>query len=383
MSTSPLLDAALNYARRGWWVFPVHRPSSPGCSCRNPNCERIGKHPRIKAWGNLATTNEVAINKWWGEWPDANVAILTGTKSGLLVLDVDNKNGKDGDATLDALCRRYDWHPQTFTVKTASGRHFYFAHPNGTIHSGTSALGPGLDVQGNGQYVITPPSLHESGCLYECLDSETPVANVPEPILALIRPLHANPRVAEGRNNELTSIAGRERRAGATESDIVNHLLEENHLRYDEPLPDDEVRRIARSVARYAPAAPNLYWMPWYMSDWFESLVVRTGEACERGMYASLLIESWRRKGVLPNDPAQLWRLAQADSPEQFKDAQDFVLSEFLPGELDGKPVLVHPRITQLWAQQAKAYAQKVEAGRKSGASRRSRERNNSSPSGT
>jgi len=119
------------------------------------------------------------------------------------------------------------------------------------------------------------------------------------------------------------------------------------------------------------------------MSDWFESLVVRTGEACERGMYASLLIESWRRKGVLPNDPAQLWRLAQADSPEQFKDAQDFVLSEFLPGELDGKPVLVHPRITQLWAQQAKAYAQKVEAGRKSGASRRSRERNNSSPSGT
>jgi uncharacterized protein YdaU (DUF1376 family) len=91
-------------------------------------------------------------------------------------------------------------------------------------------------------------------------------------------------------------------------------------------------------------------------------------------MYASLIVETWRHHGVLPDDP-QLWRLAQADSLEQFQQAREFLLSEFESGDLDGRQVLVHPRIVLLWEKQAQKYAQRVESGRKSGDSRRSRKR--------
>lgn len=371
-----LLNAALDYAGKGWRIFPVHTPTGRGCSCHKPNCDAIGKHSRVKAWPDVATTDATTIRNWWAKWPDANVGIATGLKSRLLVLDVDNKNGKDGNAALAALCRLHNWKPETFTVKTASGRHLYFAHPGGTITGGTCVLGPGLDVQGDGKCVITAPSLHQAGCHYECLDSNAPIAELPDPILALVSfSRKSGDTRIQGRNMDLTSIAGRERRAGATESEIRDRLLTESQSRYKMPLGCDEVLRIARSVARYDPATPNLYWMPLYMNDWFGSLVVRTGKACHRGMYASLIFESWQRQGILPNDPALLWRLAQADSLEQFEQEQALVLSEFREAELDDKPILMHPRIAQLWVEQAKKYEQKVEAGRKSGASRRSHKR--------
>jgi uncharacterized protein YdaU (DUF1376 family) len=303
------------------------------------------------------------------------VGIATGVKSRLVVLDVDNKNGKDGNATLEALCRQHDWHPATFTVLTASGRHLYFEHPGGKVHGGTCALGHGLDVQGDGKCVITAPSLHEAGCHYKCLDSNAAVETLPAAILGLVRAASelGNKRIVEGRNVELTSIAGRERRKGATESELADRLLSENQ-RKDVPLSRDEVLRIARSVARYTREEPSLYWMPLIVSDWDGSVIVKSGTSSERGMYASLIVETWRHRGFLPDDP-QLWRLAQADSLEQFQQAREFLLTEFVSGDLEGRRVIVHPRIMQLWEDNARKYAQKVEAGRKSGDSRRSRKR--------
>jgi Bifunctional DNA primase/polymerase, N-terminal/Primase C terminal 1 (PriCT-1) len=324
MSRNQLLCSALGYGVRGWRVFPVHSPTGPRCSCGKSNCEAIGKHSRVKAWPTIATTNETTIRCWWEKWPDANIGIATGAESCLLVLDVDNKGGKDGNATLAELCDRYTWKAETFTIRTASGHHLYFEHPGGSLSGGTCALGPGLDVQGDGKCVITAPSLHQSGCQYQCEDPKAPVARLPESILALIRPAHRpdQQRILEGqRNLELTRIAGRERRKGATESELAEIVLAENQRRCVTPLPRSEALRIAQSVARYDPAEANLYWMPLVISDWDGSLIVKSGSSSERGMYASLIVESWRRRGVLPDD-AQLWRLAQADSQAQFQEAR-------------------------------------------------------------
>src|SRR5829696_4587689 len=90
-TTEAMLDAALAYARRGWPVFPLHTSRGAGCSCGNPSCTDIGKHPRIKGWQDAATTHEAQVRDWWERrWPEANVGIPTGPRSGVLVVDHDH-----------------------------------------------------------------------------------------------------------------------------------------------------------------------------------------------------------------------------------------------------------------------------------------------------
>ena len=72
-----LLQAALAYAQRGWYVFPV-APRS--------------KVPLVKRWPEVATTDADIIAGWWARWPDANIGIATGA-SDLLVIDVDDEHG--------------------------------------------------------------------------------------------------------------------------------------------------------------------------------------------------------------------------------------------------------------------------------------------------
>lgn len=150
MNANDLLSAALGYGKRGWRVFPVHSPTGGTCSCGKADCRSIGKHSRVKGWLEVAGTSESTIRQWWQRWPDANIGIATGRKSGLVVLDVDEKNGKHGDASLTRLCEQHNWHPQTFTVETACGRHYYFQHPGGTVKGGACLAGPGLDIQAVG-----------------------------------------------------------------------------------------------------------------------------------------------------------------------------------------------------------------------------------------
>ncbi len=89
---SNLLNWALGYAKNNWAVIPLHHPNSDGscscsCSCGNPNCKSIGKHPILKNCLKLASTDKKTITQWWSKWPKANIGILTGTKSGLFVVD--------------------------------------------------------------------------------------------------------------------------------------------------------------------------------------------------------------------------------------------------------------------------------------------------------
>ena len=105
---------ALEYASRGWPVFPVHVPAGGGCSCGNPGCEHVGKHPRTQHGLLDATTDEATIRQWWTDWPDANIGFATGAASGIVVLDIDPRHG--GDKTLAGWERQHGLLPHAVEV---------------------------------------------------------------------------------------------------------------------------------------------------------------------------------------------------------------------------------------------------------------------------
>lgn len=271
---NPRLAAALNLAALGWRVFPVHTPllgadgAPPRCSCGTPGCECIGKHPRTAHGFRDATTDSAVIRGWWTRWPNANVGVATGAVSGLVVLDVDPRHG--GDVTLGELEARHGRLPETVVALTGGGgRHYLFAHPGGRIRNSAGNLGVGLDVRGDGGYIVVEPSLHASGRRYAWELSRRPgeVALAPTPpwLLDLIRAGEGKTEVKAGappvgdaiadgaRNSTLFSLAGSMRRRGMSEAAMHAALRAENLAKCDPPLEDHEVAAITRSVMRYAP----------------------------------------------------------------------------------------------------------------------------------
>lgn len=165
---SSFLDAALSYAARGWPVLPLQ-----------------GKIPLTAHGVKDATTDDVTIRAWWHRWPKANVGIACGATSGLLVVDVDARSGG-----LDTLAG-YDLTP-TLTVETGGGGlHLYYRWPDVPIVGGKGRFGAGIDCQGEGRYVVAPPSIHpETGQPYRWCDEDDsiPVGVLPVVLVEVARP---------------------------------------------------------------------------------------------------------------------------------------------------------------------------------------------------
>lgn len=160
---SALVEHALSYARVGWRVFPVHSWRDGCCTCGDPSCENPAKHPLTQHGLHDATCNEAAIRRWWGRWPDANIAIRAEDIG--VVVDVDPRNG--GEESLDRIYADHGGMPDTVEVLTGGGgRHFYLRAPHAVAKGKLPTL-PGIDIQATGSYVIAPPSLHKSGNRYE------------------------------------------------------------------------------------------------------------------------------------------------------------------------------------------------------------------------
>ena len=262
------VDFARVYALRGWPVFPVHLAVREACSCGKPACTNKGKHPQTAHSFYDATTDEDVI-RTWGEvdYPRANIGIRTGKESGLVVLDIDPDKG--GEESLRQLEAQYESLPETVTVVSGGGgRHLYFQHPGGQVPSTSGKLGLGLDTRGDGGYIVAPPSWHASGEAYKWETGKNPIQVPLAPLPAWLSDLlqgppgqESSPRertsiaaqvIPEGRRNEtLTSIAGAMWRQGMIEEAVTTALLIENTRRCRPPLPEEEVKRIVRSIARY------------------------------------------------------------------------------------------------------------------------------------
>jgi putative DNA primase/helicase len=249
--------AAVRYAARGWHVVPLYSIREDGaCDCGRSSCASPGKHPRTPHGQSDATDDANQIHEWWTLWPNANVGVVC-RPSGIVVLDVDPRNG--GDETLTALIEKSDALPVTLTADTGGGgQHYVFQHPGVKL---PAHAGPGIDIKDDG-YIVAAPSLHVSGKRYAWRDEEAPIADMPDWLRAGEKPAAApqvEGKIRDGRRNiALASIAGTMRRRGLGEQEIVAALIEVNRLRCEPALPEEEVRGIAGSIARNYPPDGDL-----------------------------------------------------------------------------------------------------------------------------
>lgn len=245
-------EAARSYLARGWSVVPVQSRS---------------KRPLIK-WEPLQHSRPKAkdVSAWFRRWPDANVAVVTGEISGLVVLDVDPRHG--GDDSLIDLERRYGPLPATVeSITGGGGRHVYFLHPGGVLRN-RAGLAAGIDLRGDGGMIIAPPSVHPNGRRYEWEVShhpdDTPLAPMPPWLLSLARgdtpylghsPSHWRDLVQEGvaqgeRNNAIASLTGHLLWHGVDPAVAAELLLCWNRVRARPPLSDEEVAQTVESIVR-------------------------------------------------------------------------------------------------------------------------------------
>jgi hypothetical protein len=189
------------------------------------------------------------------------VGIVLGSQSGIVVLDIDPRNGSDD--TLHELESEHGALPRTPSVESGGGgRHMYVLAPGAAL---VSSLGPGLDLLGEGRLVVAPPSLHASGRCYQWDEhpDEVELAALPDWMLRLVTPQRAT-RVAsdqtipEGERN-LTQIAGSLRLVLPQTEGIAPALHAINEQQCRPALPRDEVEQIARSAQRW-------HSLPWLTS---------------------------------------------------------------------------------------------------------------------
>ena len=250
MSQAVKIDTARRYLARGWSLLPLRSQD---------------KRPLV-AWEPLQSSHPSAeqVADWFGRWPDANIGIVTGEISNLIVLDIDPKHG--GDASLDRLERQFGQLPATIEVTTGGGgHHFYFAHHGGLIRSRTG-LAQGVDLRGDGGYIVAPPSIHPSGHPYLWAVGHSPedvaLAALPRWILlesggsrARRTPSDWRRLVREGvpegqRNSSIAALTGHLLRHQVDPEVVLELLLSWNRMRCRPPLQDAEVAQVVSNIIR-------------------------------------------------------------------------------------------------------------------------------------
>jgi hypothetical protein len=241
-----LLRAALALAAKNIAIFPC----APGQ--KTPAC----RHGHLQA-----TTDAIVINAWWHENPNYNLAIATGPKSGIFVVDTD---GAEAEAALIALGDL----PETVTVLTAKGRHRYFKLPPGLkMNCSVRKLipGVGIDIRAEGGFAVCPPSRHPDGPVYKWVKGIRTFADPPQWLLDKITAIKGSNGqhtpssewcrlVIEGvnqgeRNDSITRLAGYLLRRYVDPA-VVRELIRcWNEVRCRPPLPSEDIDRIIKSIA--------------------------------------------------------------------------------------------------------------------------------------
>ena len=276
MATAPneLAVAAVRYASTyDWAVFPVHSIRDGACTCSQPDCGSPGKHPRTAKGLNDATKDQQVIKGWWEQWPDSNIGVRTGQVSGIMAVDLDVK-----DENVNGITNWYellDDHgsASTMTAFTGSGgQHWIYKLPaNVEVRNDAGTkLARGIDVRGDGGYIVVAPSLHISGETYQWEDNSQAVL-APEWLITkcanpVIRTVEVIERPAGGyepwvtealggvgesyRNQTAARLVGYFHKQGLAE-DIIYAVLTPFAEACDPPMDIRELRRTVASVSRY------------------------------------------------------------------------------------------------------------------------------------
>lgn len=234
-------EEALHLASLGWSVFPV----AAG-----------GKSPATKHGFKDASHDPALICPMFGE-VNYNIGIATGQPSGgIIVIDADVKpdQNKNGIEVIQQWQESYGAWPTTVEAESGSGgRHWYFKTSTEIRNSANGELG--VDIRGDGGYIIAPPSVHPNGNSYTWLPGLSPyeheVAEVNDSISQFIEHITRKAKhntwqkkdhVPEGtRDNELFLACCSWQARGYSYEAILKMAHEYNEQRFDPPLSDDEV----------------------------------------------------------------------------------------------------------------------------------------------
>jgi hypothetical protein len=248
VALSPLGQSAIRLAERGLQVFP---------------CRPRAKQPATRNGLKDAKTDAQAIERAWRASPELNVAVATGAVSGVVVLDV------DGDLGFDSLHDLEDQHDELPTTKSlttpSGGQHFWFKHPGVEIRNTAGFPGPGLDVRGDGGYVLVPPSVGTNGVAYT-VDEEAPPAHMPTWLTEMLRryqakadqalqgstdwPAFLNDAPSQGeRDARMTKYVGHLFRVGMDAREVFATAALLNAVSKP-PLADKQLKKIVQSIAR-------------------------------------------------------------------------------------------------------------------------------------
>jgi len=262
-----ILDAALDYAEAGFSVIPV-RPSD--------------KAPYTAHGLKEATTDAETIREWWTRWPDANVAIACGKPShNIVVLDVDMKEKKNGLRSINAWQVNHGDFPETVVANTPSGGlHFFFRVDDPSLYKNRVEAIPGVDIRGDGAYVVVYPSAGVNGKWYtwrrgvSCIEIEE-IADANASVLELLemnsRDSAANRQQdaakkqravvdveAGGRNDVIFRYAASQCGLAVPIEVTLEAALKLNET-FKPPLDPAEVAKTVRSAYSYEPNEKTIY----------------------------------------------------------------------------------------------------------------------------
>ena len=245
------LSAALHFAQDlGWAVFPVSektkKPYTPH------GCKDAKKDPQ-------------AIKAWWKRHPNASIGIATGSPSHLLVidLDIDENKGLDGMRELREWEHDHKELPETVSAITGrGGSHLYFKYDGSEKYGNRAGILDGIDVRGDGGYVIAPPSLHPNGTEYQWENDpdDTKMSSITDTVKEFLsigrtstqETFKLPDKIGAGkRNDTIYRLACSMQSKGASDEAILAACSSENKARCTPPLTDDEVEKLVGSALKY------------------------------------------------------------------------------------------------------------------------------------
>ncbi|WP_211462889.1 phage/plasmid primase, P4 family [Collimonas silvisoli] len=242
-----ILTAALHFLKRFFAVLPIIANK---------------KFPAVANGFKDASTDPDQIVEWFPKNTHANIGIATGVASSIFVLDIDVKDGVSGMESLAELENKYGPLPPTLTCATGSGgKHFYFNYPQDTPIKCRVAIRPGIDVRGEGGYVVAPPSI-VSGNLYQWIDESVPIADAPAWLIKIVgvkKP--REPKLTEtptigtvvtpgSRNDTMMQAVTEQMKKGHPRNVVTDIVLMLNAAACVPPLEDAEVLKIVDNVFR-------------------------------------------------------------------------------------------------------------------------------------